>query len=506
MTQANSRPILYWLYIAIFALSGFSGLIYESIWTHYLKLFLGSAAYAQTLVLAIFMGGMALGAWGAGWKGEKIKNLLLAYALVEGVIGIAALMFHPFFIWTTQKAYLSIFPALSSPEMVGLVKWSLAALMILPQSILLGATFPLMSAGIIRRFSWAPGESIAVLYFSNSLGASVGVLVSGFYLIQAGGLPGTILAAGVINILLALVVWMMSRTGAQTAPATEAPAAAAVEAPQGQALIFTALACAGLTGLASFLYEVGWIRMLNMVLGTSTHSFELMLSAFILGLALGGLIVRKYIASLGNTLLILGWVQLVMGALAMATIFIYGASFEFMLLVMQTLSKTDSGYLMFTLSSHAVALAVMLPATICAGMTLPLLTSYMLGSGAGEGSIGKVYAANTLGSIAGVALGVQVVMPVLGLKSMIITGAIVDMSVGIWLLLICGGVWRRAYAPAAALAGALLVVMAAGADFDRLKMISQVFRNGVIYRSGIEFIFHKDGKNATVDVFIAEPG
>src|ERR1700682_34951 len=51
---------------ALFAVSGFAGLIYESIWTHYLKLFLGHAAYAQTLVLAIFMGGMAIGSGGCG--------------------------------------------------------------------------------------------------------------------------------------------------------------------------------------------------------------------------------------------------------------------------------------------------------------------------------------------------------------------------------------------------------------------------------------------------------
>jgi Na+/melibiose symporter-like transporter len=62
---AISNPTLRRLYFSLFALSGFAGLIYESIWTHYLKLFLGHAAYAQTLVLIIFMGGMALGAWAA---------------------------------------------------------------------------------------------------------------------------------------------------------------------------------------------------------------------------------------------------------------------------------------------------------------------------------------------------------------------------------------------------------------------------------------------------------
>src|SRR6476659_3339472 len=85
---------------AVFTLSGFSGLIYESIWSHYLKLFLGHAAYAQTLVLSVFMGGMALGAWLVARFSPRLRNLLLAYALVEGVTGILALAFHP--------AYLAI--------------------------------------------------------------------------------------------------------------------------------------------------------------------------------------------------------------------------------------------------------------------------------------------------------------------------------------------------------------------------------------------------------------
>ena len=62
MKQNSSHKLTISLFF-IFALSGFSGLIYESIWTHYIKLILGHAAYAQTLVLSIFMGGMAIGAW-----------------------------------------------------------------------------------------------------------------------------------------------------------------------------------------------------------------------------------------------------------------------------------------------------------------------------------------------------------------------------------------------------------------------------------------------------------
>ena len=79
------------------------------------------------------------------------------------------------------------------------------------------------------------------------------------------------------------------------------------------------LATALLTGLASFIYEIGWIRMLSLVLGASTHSFELMLSSFILGLALGGLWIRQRIDQLGDPVRFLAIVQLAMGVAAAAT-------------------------------------------------------------------------------------------------------------------------------------------------------------------------------------------
>ena len=82
------------LYFSLFFCSGFSGLIYESIWSNYLKLFLGHAAFAQVVVMTIFMGGMALGSWIAARYSVKIRNLLLTYAIVEMIIGLFGLSFH----------------------------------------------------------------------------------------------------------------------------------------------------------------------------------------------------------------------------------------------------------------------------------------------------------------------------------------------------------------------------------------------------------------------------
>src|SRR4051812_20870930 len=157
------RAAFYLLFVA----SGFAGLIYESIWTHYLKLFLGHAAYAQSLVLAVFMGGMALGAWQCGRHSARIANPLRAYALVEALVGVLALAFHECFVGLTGFAFDSVLPALGGEGLALAAKLALAALLILPQSLLLGMTFPLMSAGLVRAHPAKAGESVAMLYFTN---------------------------------------------------------------------------------------------------------------------------------------------------------------------------------------------------------------------------------------------------------------------------------------------------------------------------------------------------
>src|SRR5262245_6360083 len=283
------------VFFLLFTVSGFAGLIYESIWSHYLKLFLGHAAYAQTLVLALFMGGMAIGSWLCSRWSQGWKNLLRGYAIAEALIGLAAILFHPVFVAATDLAYTSILPALGGEIPATLFKWSLAGALILPQSVLLGMTFPLMSAGLIRRYPGAPGESLAMLYFTNSFGAAIGVLASGFVLIEALGLPGTVQFAGVLNVALATAVWLLAR---DPEPAAAAPAAPGDRRGAQPGRLFLAVAL--LTGAASFVFEIGWIRMLSLVLGSSTHSFELMLSAFILGIACGGYWVRRRIDSIAD--------------------------------------------------------------------------------------------------------------------------------------------------------------------------------------------------------------
>jgi len=189
-------------FYVLFTASGFAGLIYESVWTHYLKLFLGHAAYAQSLVLAVFMGGMAAGAAYCGRWSARLAYPLVGYAVAEALIGIAALVFHPLFAASTDWAYEWLLPGLGNEWLALAAKIGLSCLLILPQSVLLGMTFPLMSAGLARAERASAGEAVAMLYFTNSLGAAAGVLTSGFLLIGWLGLPGTLHVAGVLNLFL----------------------------------------------------------------------------------------------------------------------------------------------------------------------------------------------------------------------------------------------------------------------------------------------------------------
>jgi spermidine synthase len=260
------------------------------------------------------------------------------------------------------------------------------------------------------------------------------------------------------------------------------------------------LAVALLTGAASFIYEIGWIRMLSLVLGSSTHAFELMLSAFILGLAFGGLWIKRRIDQIAEPESFLGVVQVAMGLLALATLVVYGRSFELMEWLFSAAARTENGYSAFNFGSHLIALLVMFPPAFCAGMTLPLITHALLRRGSGEGAIGAVYSANTVGAIVGVFAAVHFAMPVLGLKGLITLGAGIDIALGLLLL------WRvhaggrlPAYATAAGLAavGATLALV----ELDPYKMASGVYRHGVLLVPGrSQMLYHRDGKTATVNL------
>ncbi len=490
------------LIFAIFTTSGFSGLIYESVWSHYLNLFLGHAAYAQTLVLAIFMGGMAIGSWLMARYSHRIANLLLGYAIVEGVIGFFGLVFHRISTSSMAWAFDTLLPHLDSVAGAQVAKWTLGAALILPQSILLGMTFPLMSGATVRRFPERSGETLAMLYFTNSFGAAVGVLVSGFVLIRAVGLPGTMMTAGLLNIGLALFVWGIAKHWPDMVIASQPSAenAKTRNTPErAPTLLYWMLIGATVTGAASFFYEIAWIRMLSLVLGSSTHSFEMMLSAFILGIALGGFWVHRRIDALSNPLRFLSSTLLIMAGVALLSLPIYNEMFDLMAQVITTFASTAQGYVGISIASNVIAMLVMIPTTFFCGMTLPVITHIILRGGAGERAIGAVYAWNTAGAIVGVVVAVHLLMPIVGLKGIVVAGAILQVALGTVYRSKAqgtGSAIRKMGGPAVAGVTALIIA-AIFFQLDPAKLASGVFRHGHATNSG-EVRFLEYGRTATI--------
>ena len=359
--------------------------------------------------------------------------------------------------------------------------------------------------GILRLDPRLPGSKLAFLYFLNSIGAVAGVLSSGFLMIPTIGLPGALFTAGSLNVALALCVYFLDKNTRPSSSVRAVPEAGrAAMAPPPPVALFLGVAL--LTGLSSFIYEIAWTRSLSLVLGASTHAFELMLGSFILGLALGGWWIRGRIDRAADVPRLLAVVQVVMGMLALATLPVYDHVFDFMAWMLAAVQRSEGGWVLFNVLSSVICLLVMLPATFMAGMTLPLITYALLGSRLGEKSIGHVYAANTLGGILGVIIAVHFALPETGLKGTLVLGGAIDIALGAYLFLravprrpVSGWAWS-------ACGAASLVWAALFFQLDPLKLASSVFRTGEArLPSSYRILYHRDGKTATVDVLESPP-
>ena len=284
-------------------------------------------------------------------------------------------------------------------------------------------------------------------------------------------------------------------------------------------MVWLYLAVAFGTGLSSFLYEVGWIRLLSMILGSATHSFEVMLSAFVFGLALGGFWVRKRMDRFKRPELVLAVVQIVMGVSAIATLPAYLLAVKAMGWMMgdSILEHTEfltgeSGYrtvtlwYVFNILRYLLCLLIMLPATFCAGMTLPLLTHVMLKRGQPEAAVGNVYGINTLGAIAGAVSGGLLLMPLIKLKGLIVIGALFDLLLGLALIrgeIFVGRGNRMTPKLLTRAAIGTLFVTLAGLLFpvDPMVLTSTVYRHGrTELPDHYNILSYVDGRTASVTV------
>ena len=356
------------LYVA-FVASGMAGLTYEVVWTRYLGLFVGHSAFAQVLVLSVYLGGLAAGTLLVADVSKRVRDPLLWYARLEAALALTGVLFHPVFRVTTDVSYDVFFPALAAGPWAGAMRWGIAGLLVLPQAIVLGATFPFMAAALARLGRDRPGAAVSMAYLCNTLGGAAGVLLAGFVLVAYVGLPGALAGAALLNLLAAIIALRAARSTqiVQLQPVAEVPVSPESREAYGAGSVVLLVVAFG-TAVASFGYEVGWIRMLTLVLGGATHAFELMLSAFLLGIALGAWWVRPRVDASSAPVELLARVQIFMGVAAALSLPLYLLTYEATATLVSTLPGWAGGYTLFNVARYALCLFVMLPATV-AGLT-----------------------------------------------------------------------------------------------------------------------------------------
>lgn len=195
--------------LAVFAASGASALIYEVVWTRALSLVLGSTVYAISTMLATFMAGLAIGSFYGGRLSDRRSDHLFMFALCEIFIGVCGMVSVPL-IYQMPALYLSVYRIFHlQPTLFFLIQACLCAMVMLVPTILMGATFPIVSRFVTRGME-RMGEGVGNAYFVNTLGAVTGSMAAGFILIPIVGVKGATFVAATLNVFSGICLLILS--------------------------------------------------------------------------------------------------------------------------------------------------------------------------------------------------------------------------------------------------------------------------------------------------------
>jgi len=392
--------------LLLFFGSGCAALIYEVVWFQLLQLVIGSSAVSLAVLLGTFMGGMCAGSLLLPrWVGPR-HHPLRVYAWLEigiAVSGLAVLVAVP----TLGRLYTS----LVGHGMSGiLLRATVSVLCLLPPTILMGATLPAIARWIERTprgVAW-----LGFFYGGNTVGAVAGCILAGFYLLRVFDHTTAALVAAAINGLVAGGALLLARL-APARPSSEAPpvSSAPPPLPPGSGWVLGAILISGLCALAA---EVVWTRILSLLLGATVYTFSIILAVFLSGLAIGSSIgagVARDLPHPRRALAICQWLQI--GGIAWAAHTLCG-SLPYWPVDPAILSTVGAK---FQLDLVRCAWAI-LPSALLWGASFPLALAGLTATGVDAARpVGRAYAANTLGAIAGAVLAGLVLIPTFGTRA-----------------------------------------------------------------------------------------
>jgi spermidine synthase len=268
-----------------------------------------------------------------------------------------------------------------------------------------------------------------------------------------------------------------------------------------------------LSGCAALAYEVVWTRALATVLGSTTYALATMLSTFMLGLALGGILGGRLAERRGDPLGMFALAELGIGALGIGSHLVIEAIPALHLAAYRAFHLSAPAY--FTMQVVLCAL-VMLAPTILMGSTFPLVTKALVTDVREVGrTVGLAYGVNTLGSVVGSLLAGFVLVPGLGLRGATLVAAGVNATVGALMLARRGAGRRRlalllvlVYVPLAAAA----MSAERGSTLINFLTASRYLNEGAFEeqeaasRSGMRMVFEREGAGGYVAAYRTDTG
>lgn len=497
--------------LVCFLASGASGLVYQVVWMRELTLVFGATTLAVSTVLAVFMGGLALGSYVGGRVADRAARPLVTYGVLELGIAIYGALI-PLLFALLPHVYQPLWRAAGLSFLaLSLVRFVLAAALLAVPTILMGATLPILSRAVVTD-AGAAGHDVGRLYTVNTVGAVVGAAAAGLALIPTLGLVATTLVAAGLNLLAGgLAVWLArqrSATPAATVGSEREPAA--VRDATSMALV----AAFGVSGLVALVYEVAWTRALSLVLGSSVYAFTIMLTTFLVGLALGAGIGTRLAGRIRRPVLVLAIVEGAVGLSAFAGLFMI-RELPYVFLVLYRNFEGSATALLLGTRLVAAALVMLVPTTLL-GVVFPLVVRAAVGRVDAVGrTVGLLYSVNTLGAIGGAFAAGFVLVPFLGVEGTLVAAVAANLLTAAALAAVAAGAARAAriglattLAVLAALAAPLRptwdpAVLASGvyryAPSMRMTTRAEFFKHYADNGDG-ETLYYRDGVSASVAV------
>ncbi|MCK6550655.1 fused MFS/spermidine synthase [Myxococcota bacterium] len=480
-------------------LSGFSGLAYELLWTRLLSLAFGSTLLSFSTVIAVFFGGLALGAFLAGKRAETLARPIRTYAMIEIVTGVFGIGLHPL-LDHLDELFAQIDPGAGLAGAA--VRLAIATPLLLAPTVLMGATLPVISRAMIVHDDDV-GRGTALIYGFNTLGAFLGVYVTTYHLLPAVGVLRACVVAAIVNLVAGGIALLGDKRATAlpvrvpTIDGAGVATAALTGASQKTVTVTTVLAFLG--GFAAIALQVVWVRIFSTFLDGTVYGVGAVLICVLVGITAGSLFIARVLRASAHPALWFTGLQLA----TIAAVLLTSDNLLWIGYQLRSFTWLKIPGLEGLHAQLGIVFVVLLVPTFCSGASFPTLVRITESRAASAGrAIGSLYAANTVGSILGSLVTGFVLLPSAGSEATMLAAITLSaMVAAIAGALLVPGQLRTAGLVAAVVAlGA--VTLYDGLDAKRLALPPQP-GSYADFKASIErrldtIVYHSEGDGATV--------